>query len=50
MLFLELVTKLRRIAAGYGPGAAWLELALQSAVADEQAAFEKDELKKAGQR
>ena len=43
MLFYELLSKLRRIAREFGVEAAWTELALQSAIHDEQIAWEEEQ-------
>lgn len=50
MLFWELVSRLRRISEEFGPEAAWIELILQSAIADEEAAWQREQEEKVNKR
>lgn len=46
LLFYELLGRLRRIGEEFGEDAAWAELALQSAIGDEKAAWEEEQREK----
>jgi hypothetical protein len=48
LLFFELISRLERIRGEHGAWAAWWELAIQSAIADEQAAYDKEEQDRIG--
>jgi hypothetical protein len=43
ILFYELLSRLRAIASEFGEEAAWMELALQAAIADEEAAYQQEQ-------
>jgi hypothetical protein len=46
ILFWELVSRLRQMREEYGEGAAWLELVLQSAIADEHGEWQREQEEK----
>lgn len=50
LLFHELLLRLRTIGRQFGEGAAWLELALQTALADEEAAWQREQVEEADRK
>ena len=49
LLFYELLSKLRAIRLEYGNGAEWSEMALQAAIADEEAVWQNEQAEEAKQ-